>query len=50
MDVLYVPNGFVTSIQSVNKNSELLVMADAILNENNDEYRFPINYFKLNNK
>ena len=46
MEVLYVPKGYVTSIQSMEKNSKLLVMADYLIGETKDEYRYPINYFE----
>lgn len=45
-DVLYVPNGYVTSIQALEINSKLMVMSDYSLGEIQDEYRFDINYFK----
>ena len=46
LDVLYVPQGYVTSIQSVGKNTKLLVMANFLIEETKDEYRYPINYFE----
>jgi dTDP-4-dehydrorhamnose 3,5-epimerase-like enzyme len=46
LDVLHVPNGYVSSIQSLEPNSKLLIMADYLLGELNDEFRFDINYFK----
>jgi dTDP-4-dehydrorhamnose 3,5-epimerase-like enzyme len=46
LDVLYAPSGYVSSIQSVELNSKLLVMADYLLGEIKDEYRFDIDYFK----
>lgn len=45
-DVLYVPKGYVSSIQSLEENAKLLVMADYLLGEIQDEYRFDIDYFK----
>ena len=45
-DILHIPFGYVSSIQSLSESSKLLVMSDYSLNEINDEYRFPINYFK----
>lgn len=45
LDVLYVPNGYLTSIKSNSDNSILLVMSDHLLNEIDDEYRFPSEYF-----
>ena len=46
LDILYVPKGFVSSIQSLEEGSKLLVMADYLLREVNDEYRFEADYFK----
>lgn len=46
LDVLHVPKGYVSSIQSISNKSRLLVMADYSLNEINDEYRFSIDYFE----
>jgi hypothetical protein len=46
LDVLHIPFGYVSSIQSLTESSKLLIMSDYLLNEINDEYRFPINYFK----
>jgi dTDP-4-dehydrorhamnose 3,5-epimerase-like enzyme len=46
LDVLYVPKGYVSSIQALEKDSKLLVMADYSLNEINDEFRFSNDYFK----
>ncbi|MEN9907195.1 MAG: hypothetical protein RLZZ540_336 [Bacteroidota bacterium] len=45
-DVLHVPKGYVSSIQSLEENAKLLVMADYLLGEIHDEYRFDIDYFK----
>ncbi|HEY1196828.1 sugar epimerase [Flavobacterium sp.] len=47
LNILYVPNGYLTSIQSLEVNSKLLVMADYLLGETNDEFRFEIDYFKI---
>lgn len=46
MDVLLVPFGYVSSIQSLEKSSKLLLMSDYLLGEINDEYRYDSNYFK----
>lgn len=46
LDVLHVPKGYISSIQSLSIGSKLLVMSDYRLNEINDEYRFPIDYFE----
>lgn len=46
LNVLHVPKGFVSAIQSKEKGSRLLVMADYFLGEINDDFRFPIDYFE----
>lgn len=46
LNVLHVPKGYVSSIQSLELSSKLLVMADYLLGENKDEYRYDIEYFK----
>ena len=46
LDVLHIPSGYISSIQALINNSKLLIMSDYGLNEIDDEYRFPINYFK----
>ncbi|MDX6182213.1 hypothetical protein SGQ44_08910 [Flavobacterium sp. Fl-77] len=46
LNVLHVPKGYVSSIQSLELNSKLLVMADYLLGEIKDEYRYDIDYFK----
>lgn len=38
-DVLHVPNGFATSIKAKSIDAKLLVMADFLLGEINDEFR-----------
>lgn len=45
-NVLYVPNGYITSIQALENNSKLMAMSDFLLGEIQDEFRFEINYFK----
>ena len=45
LDVLHVPPGFVSSIQSLENGAKLLIMADYLLGEIHDEYRFDINNF-----
>ncbi len=47
LDVLHVPSGYVSSIQSLEEGAKLLVMADFLLGEVQDEYRFDIDYFKV---
>ena len=44
-DVLYVPQGYISSIQAITEASKLLVMADYRINEIQDEYRFSSDYF-----
>lgn len=46
LDVLHVPKGYISSIQSLSVGSKLLAMSDFRLNEINDEYRFSIDYFE----
>lgn len=46
-DVLEIPQGYVSSIQAIELNSKLLVMADYSFNEIKDEYRFSPDYFEL---
>lgn len=45
LDVLHVPAGYVSSIQAKEAGSKLMVFADYSLDEIEDEYRFPVNYF-----
>lgn len=45
LDILYIPAGYISSIQALEENSKLVVMADYQLGELNDEFRFPIDYF-----
>lgn len=47
LDVLHVPAGYVSSIQALENDSKLIVLADYLVGEINDEYRFPLDYFKL---
>lgn len=42
MDILHVPSGYMSSIQSLDPHARLLVMADYMAGEINDELRFPI--------
>ena len=46
LDVLHVPQGYVSSIQALKEGAKLLVMADYLLGTIQDEYRFDIDYFK----
>jgi dTDP-4-dehydrorhamnose 3,5-epimerase-like enzyme len=45
-DILHIPRGYVSSIQSLEEGSRLLVMADYRFGEIQDEYRFEVDYFK----
>ncbi len=47
LNVIHVPRGYISSIQSLETNSKLLVMADYLLGETQDEYRYDIDYFKI---
>lgn len=46
LNVLHVPKGYVSSIQSLKEGSKLLVMADYMLGEIKDEYRYQLGYFE----
>lgn len=45
LDFLQVPSGCITRIQALEKNSKLLVFADYLIGEIQDEYRFDLEYF-----
>lgn len=45
LDFLHIPAGYVTAIQALKEQSKLLLLADYQLNEVDDEFRFPIDYF-----
>ena len=45
LDVLHVPQGYVSSIQALEEASKLLVLADYLLGEIKDEYRYEADYF-----
>ncbi len=45
LDILHIPPGCITSIQSNESKSKLLVMADYGVGEIDDEYRFDLDYF-----
>jgi dTDP-4-dehydrorhamnose 3,5-epimerase-like enzyme len=45
LDVLHIPAGYVSSIQALEEQSKLVVMADYHLGELNDEFRYPTDYF-----
>jgi dTDP-4-dehydrorhamnose 3,5-epimerase-like enzyme len=46
LDVLHIPPGYVSSIQSLEEGSKLLVMANYSMGELDDEYRFEVGYFE----
>lgn len=46
LDFLHVDAGHITAIQALEENSKLLVMADHLLGETQDEYSFPLSIFK----
>jgi len=46
LDILYVPKGYITSIQALENESKILAMADYRLGEIQDEFRFETNYFQ----
>lgn len=50
MDVLYVPAGYISAIQSKELGSKLVVMSDYGLGEISDEYKYKVDYFKEKNK
>jgi dTDP-4-dehydrorhamnose 3,5-epimerase-like enzyme len=45
LDVLHIPPGYVSSIQSLESNSKLIAMSDYLLGEIRDEYRYEADYF-----
>lgn len=47
LNVLHVPKGYISSIQAKVQNAKLLVMADYLIGEVKDEYRFEADYFKI---
>tara|TARA_B100000900_G_scaffold416188_1_gene449825 strand:+ start:1931 stop:2353 length:423 start_codon:yes stop_codon:yes gene_type:complete len=49
LDVLHVPNGYVSCIQALQEKSKLLVMSDFMLGEINDDFRFDLSYFECIN-
>ncbi|KFF18037.1 WxcM-like domain-containing protein [Chryseobacterium sp. JM1] len=46
LDILHMPKGYISAIQAKTKEAKLLVMVDHALGEVNDDYRFPVDYFK----
>ena len=47
LDVLHVPPGFISCIQSLDKKSKLIAFTDYKLGEINDEFKYPANYFTI---
>jgi hypothetical protein len=45
LDVIHIPGGYASSIQSLEEGSKLLVMANYLLGETNDDYRYAADYF-----
>lgn len=48
MDILHVPQGYLTSIQALENDSKLILMSDYMLGEINDEIRYPLNFLTKN--
>lgn len=46
LDILHIPSGYISSIQALEENSKLMVMANYQLGEIDDEFRYPFDYFK----
>ena len=46
LDVLHIPPGYVSCIQSLEEGSKLLVMANYMMGELEDEFRFAEDYFE----
>ena len=46
-EILHVPQGYASRIQSLEENSKLMVMGNYLLGETEDEYKYDQNYFEL---
>jgi len=46
--ILHIPAGYVSSIQAIEEQSKLIVMANYLMGEIKDEYRFEVDYFITN--
>lgn len=46
LDILHVPAGYASCIQAKGEDSRLVLLSDYGLGEIEDEYRFPLEYFK----
>ncbi|BDB52703.1 WxcM-like domain-containing protein [Flavobacterium ammonificans] len=47
LDILYIPAGYISSIQALEEKSKLVVMSDYHLGKLNDEFRYPTDYFTI---
>ncbi len=47
--VLHIPSGNISSIQALEEKSKLMIMADYLMGEIEDEYRFSPDYFQEKN-
>ena len=45
LDVLHVPSGYVSCIRSIENQSKLIAMSDYLIDELEDEYKYPLDYF-----
>jgi len=45
LDVLHIPAGYISCIQATEENSKLLVMADYLLGQISDEFRYALDQF-----
>ncbi len=45
LDVLHIPAGYISCIQATKENSKLLVMADYLLGQISDEFRYDLDQF-----
>lgn len=48
LNVLHIPAGYASSIRALTMDAKLLVMADYLLGEIKDEYRYDAGYFYAN--
>ncbi len=47
MNILHIPSGYISSIESLEQCSKLFVMSDYGFKEIEDEYKFPLDYFNI---
>ena len=45
LDILKIPSGYVSSIEALENSAKLMVMADYLLGEIEDEHKYDKNYF-----